>query len=221
MLATPLTTCLVVLGKHVPGLKFFDILLGDEPVLTPDVSFYQRLLSRDEDEAADMLQRHAQRMSPIELCDSVLLPAIVHARRDWNAGLLTDDEYEYVLKIVHSLAEQQDVAAAAKAWRSLHSQNGQTSPAKPLTVLACPVQDGAELTALRVFEQLLDPDQFTFEIVSGEHVIAESIAARRSPTCRHLHRVAPLGRSFAGSAHHPPAEARLSDQKIVVARWVL
>jgi hypothetical protein len=43
MLAAPLTTCLVVLGKHVPGLKFFDVLLGDEPVLSPDVILYQRL----------------------------------------------------------------------------------------------------------------------------------------------------------------------------------
>src|SRR5439155_12835816 len=42
MLATPLTMCLVILGKYVPALKFLDVLLGDEPVLTPDVSLYQR-----------------------------------------------------------------------------------------------------------------------------------------------------------------------------------
>ncbi len=46
VLAVPLTVCLVVLGKHVPALKFFDILLGDEPALTADVNFYQRLLAR-------------------------------------------------------------------------------------------------------------------------------------------------------------------------------
>ena len=46
VLAVPLTVCLVVLGKHVPALKFFDILLGDEPALTADVQFYQRLLAR-------------------------------------------------------------------------------------------------------------------------------------------------------------------------------
>jgi predicted PurR-regulated permease PerM len=93
MLATPLTMCLVILGKYVPGLKFFDVLLGDEPVLTPDVSFYQRLLARDEDEATEMVRRHAQSLSPVELCDRMLVPALVHARHDRQAGLLSDEEY--------------------------------------------------------------------------------------------------------------------------------
>src|SRR5262249_6454875 len=55
MLAAPLTTCLVVLGKYVPALKFFDILLGDEDVLSPDIGLYQRLLAHDEDEASEIV----------------------------------------------------------------------------------------------------------------------------------------------------------------------
>jgi hypothetical protein len=44
LLSTPLTVCLAVLGKSVPGLGFFATLLGEEPPLEPDVRFYQRLL---------------------------------------------------------------------------------------------------------------------------------------------------------------------------------
>ena len=51
LLSTPLTVCLVVLGRHVPQLAFFDVLLGDEPALAPEVKFYQRLLAHDPEEA--------------------------------------------------------------------------------------------------------------------------------------------------------------------------
>src|SRR6202040_3468130 len=51
VLSNPLTVCLVVLGKYVPQLEFFNVLLGDEPALDADVTYYQRLLARDQDEA--------------------------------------------------------------------------------------------------------------------------------------------------------------------------
>jgi predicted PurR-regulated permease PerM len=219
MLATPLTTCLVVLGKHVPGLKFFDILLGDEPVLTPDVIFYQRLLARDEDEAADLLQRHFQSLAPVELCDQVLVPALVHARRDLNAGLLNEEEYDYVLAAIHSLADQQDLAAAAVAWRSSHAAARQPSPDHALTVLACPIQDGADLTALRLFEQLLDPEQFNLEMVTGRQPLAELVQrAGRGPAviC-----IASLPSGGLSQTRHitKRLKYRIADQQIVVARW--
>jgi hypothetical protein len=219
MLATPLTTCLVVLGKHVPGLKFFDILLGDEPVLTPDVSFYQRLLAHDEDEAADILQRHFQSLSPVELCDQVLVPALLHARRDLNAGLLNEDEYDYVLAAIHSLADQQDLAAAATGWRDAHGAAATPSPEHALTVLACPVQDGADLTALRLFEQLLDPEHFSLEMVTGGQPIAELLQrAGRGPAviC-----IATMPSGGLSQTRHitKRLKHRLSDQQIVVARW--
>jgi len=54
VLATPLTVCLVVLGKHVPGLEFLGTLLADTPALAPESGYYQRLLARDQSEAADL-----------------------------------------------------------------------------------------------------------------------------------------------------------------------
>ena len=55
VLSAPLTVCLVVLGKYVPQLAFLDMLLGDEPALDADVSYYQRLLARDQDDAAQLV----------------------------------------------------------------------------------------------------------------------------------------------------------------------
>src|SRR6195256_4986397 len=53
ILATPLTICLVVLGRHVDRLKFLDVMFGDQPALTPAELVYQRMLARDPVEAAE------------------------------------------------------------------------------------------------------------------------------------------------------------------------
>jgi predicted PurR-regulated permease PerM len=58
VLSTPLTVCLVVGGRHVRGLKFLNILLGDEPVLSPREQYYQRLLATDQNEARQLLERY-------------------------------------------------------------------------------------------------------------------------------------------------------------------
>src|SRR4029077_8380086 len=56
VLSTPLTVCLLVIGRHVPELRFLHILLGDEPALPPDSRFYQRLLAMDHEEAREVLE---------------------------------------------------------------------------------------------------------------------------------------------------------------------
>ena len=64
LMATPLTVCLVVLGKHVPGLGLFCTLMADTPALAPEYAYYQRLLARDQSEAADLIERHIKTESP-------------------------------------------------------------------------------------------------------------------------------------------------------------
>jgi predicted PurR-regulated permease PerM len=63
VLSTPLTLCLVVLGRHVKRLEFLEVLLGDRPALTPVESFYQRVLAGDADEtrehAETLLKEHS------------------------------------------------------------------------------------------------------------------------------------------------------------------
>ena len=75
VLSSPLTVCLVVMGKYVPQLEFLDVLLGDEPALDPDISFYQRLLARDQEEAEQLVLTQARTSPPEEVYDKVLVPA--------------------------------------------------------------------------------------------------------------------------------------------------
>ncbi len=79
VLSTPMTVCLVVLGQHVPRFRFFALLLGDQPALETHVSYYQRLLSRDVEEAKQIAVAHAKTHGDA-VYDEVLLPALVLAQ---------------------------------------------------------------------------------------------------------------------------------------------
>ena len=63
LLATPITVCLVVLGRYIRQLQFLDILLGNRPVLSPQESLYQRLLARDPEEATEQAEEFAREKS--------------------------------------------------------------------------------------------------------------------------------------------------------------
>jgi hypothetical protein len=88
LLATPLTVCLVVLGRYLPPLRFLDILLGNRPVLSPQESFYQRLLARDPEEATEQAEEFAKEKSIEAFFDEVAIPALVLAQADSDRGVL-------------------------------------------------------------------------------------------------------------------------------------
>ena len=92
LLAMPITLFLAVLGRHVEGLQFFEILLSDEPALTPEESFYQRALSGDAAEAAYEAELCLTDQSLESCLDRVALPALKLAERDARRGLLDDNQ---------------------------------------------------------------------------------------------------------------------------------
>ena len=88
LLSTPLTACLLVLGRHVPQLTFLDVMLGSDPVLTPDETFYQRLLAGDPEEATEQAEEFAKEKSLEEFAQEVALPVLVRAQSDSDRGIL-------------------------------------------------------------------------------------------------------------------------------------
>src|SRR5262245_1657548 len=220
VLAAPMTMCLVVLGKYVPGLGFIDVLLGDQPVLTADVTVYQRLLARDEDEAAEIARHQAQGLSPIDLCDKVFVPALAHARRDFQAGLLSGEEYQSVLAGVLSIAEHQELAVVAMGARQTERAAAALPQRPSVTVLACPAQDGADANALALFQQVLDPFNFQLEQVSPKRLVSEvlEIVQANQPAVVCIATLPP-----GGLAHTRHLCKRLRNrfpaQKILIGRW--
>ncbi len=108
ILSTPLTLCLVVLGRHVARLEFLDVLLGDRPALTPVESFYQRILAGDPDEASDQAEVLLKRRSLSSYYDDVALPGLRLAVIDAERGALTAAHLERIKLSLQSLIEDLD-----------------------------------------------------------------------------------------------------------------
>jgi predicted PurR-regulated permease PerM len=112
ILATPLTICLVVLGRHVDRLKFLNIMFGDEPPLQPSELIYQRMLARDPVEAAEQAQAFLREKPLSAFYDEVLLEGLHLAQRDAERGLLDDERTvrirDAVAEIIDDLGGHQD-----------------------------------------------------------------------------------------------------------------
>ncbi len=136
VLSTPLTLCLVVLGRHVDRLEFLDVLLGDRPALTPVENFYQRMLAQDPDEALHQAELLLKERPLTAYYDEVALKGLQLAANDALRGVLAPDTVESVkrsvMALVEDLAEYDDVdphpdekaeaaAVATKAERALPS----------------------------------------------------------------------------------------------------
>ncbi|KAA9368231.1 MULTISPECIES: AI-2E family transporter [Ochrobactrum] len=92
VLSTPLTVCLVVLGRYVPQFRFLEILFGAEPVLNPHERLYQRLLSGDPNEATDNALEFLSKAFLVEYYGSVAIPALLIAEQDRVRGVLSDTQ---------------------------------------------------------------------------------------------------------------------------------
>jgi len=89
VLSTPLTVCLVVLGRHLPQFELFDILFGDEPVLAPHARLYQRWLAGDSIESTYRAEDALEEEWLADYYRDTALPALLLAQNDWSRGVLT------------------------------------------------------------------------------------------------------------------------------------
>jgi predicted PurR-regulated permease PerM len=112
ILSTPLTLCLVVLGRHVPRLEFLDVMLGDRPALTPVESFYQRILAGDADEALDQAEAILRDRPLSAYYDEVAIRGIQLATIDIARGALPPERVgqvaETLLELITDLAGHVD-----------------------------------------------------------------------------------------------------------------
>ena len=103
ILSTPLTLCLVVLGRYVDRLEFLDVLLGDRPALTPVENFYQRMLAGDADEAQDQAEQFLKEHSLSTYYDEVALKGLQLAATDADRGVLGDEQMARIRHAVQQL----------------------------------------------------------------------------------------------------------------------
>jgi predicted PurR-regulated permease PerM len=129
LLATPLTVCIAVLGRHVRSLRFLAVIFADEPALTPHVRFYQRLLAKDEDEAGALVNRKLQESGRIDVIDQVLMPTVTLALQHRDQNEITEDDATFVLDVVAETLQQ--MPSNADAGRPSANIIGLAAPAMP------------------------------------------------------------------------------------------
>jgi hypothetical protein len=159
LMASPLTVCLVVLGKHVPGLAFVGVLMDDTPALAPEYGYYQRLVARDQSEAAELIDSHIKTGPPASVYDALLLPALSYAERDRLERRLSSEEEAAVIEATRELIL--DVAEIIRRHAETEPPAVAAAPSllgqrEPLRVLGYAVNGDADEVALAMLAHLLD-----------------------------------------------------------------
>jgi len=132
ILSTPLTLCLLVLGRHIKALSFLDLLLGDAQALTLPQKFYQRALSGDSHEIIANARAFLQRNSLAEYCDLVLMPALHLGRLDYEIGVTSEDQQlklrNVIVTVVSALGNESPRRSRRRPPVSVldHESSGQT-----------------------------------------------------------------------------------------------
>ena len=184
VLAMPMTVCLVVMSRYIPQMRFINILLADQPPLTPSERVYQRLLAFDENEPMKVARGQLKTMPLVSFYDDVLIPALVLAERDRHTGVLNEDQEEFVQEASADLVDELGEAAVASdadevANKAAGSDGIPADADSPdARILCIPLRDKADELASKMLAQLLAaqgfqvdtdaPDALTSEVV--DHV---------------------------------------------------
>ena len=141
LLATPLTVCLVVLGKHIEALEFIAVALGDEPALKPEEQFYQRLLAGNAIEAAAEAEDRLKEQSLLEFYEAVPMRALGLAQVDAVSGKLSPEKQaqlrDGVADVVEDLADEAQAFASGEASLAVLSQTALPPPWRVQQPIVC------------------------------------------------------------------------------------
>jgi predicted PurR-regulated permease PerM len=151
ILSTPLSVCVVVLGRYVPQLSFLHVLLGDEPVLSSQAQVYQRLLAMDQVEAQTVVNQVLKEKSLLELYDSVLIPALTLAEQDRHKGAIDSVREEFLFLSINEMIvefSERDLQASAEEERS--------AAETPARIFCLPAHDRADEVTAAMLAQILE-----------------------------------------------------------------
>ena len=173
LLATPLTVCLAVMGKYIPQLGFLDTLLGSRSAMAPPDQFYQRLLAFREDEAAKVAREFLKEHSLVELCDDLLIPALIQIKRGWREGVLDERNLDFACDTIDELVTEHGATLP-----SPEGIQGRTGP-----VVFVPGGDVADETIARMVATILETEGVDCETLSSQSLAGEIVTKMSDRPC--------------------------------------
>ena len=187
VLATPLTVCLAVMGRHVPRLQFSSVLLSEEQALAPHEDCYHRLLAFGLDEANDLAEAYVKANSLTALYDSVLIPTVTLAEMDAQRDELDTEQRSAIHRHLHDLIEDLGLAPRSKsqleADRAIAEQTPFPLSGPTCRVLCVPARAYRDELAGTMLVQLLRQHGFDAEnasaALSGSELV--EFAAKSDP----------------------------------------
>jgi predicted PurR-regulated permease PerM len=219
VLSTPLTLCLVVFGRHIPNMGFLNVLLGDEPVLPPEVHYYQRLLATDHEEARQVLDGHLKEKSLTDLYDGVVIPALAMAEQDRQRNDLEDETATFIYQSTRDFVEE----LASKQTRELALNPGNisknSSPLRSARVICVPASGEADELVGTMLGHLLTVAGHKVKCVSIgtiDEILAKANGAHPSIIC--ISAIPPLAVTHA-RAIYARLRAKFPQQPIIVGLW--
>ncbi len=179
VLTTPLTVCLVVIGRYVPRLSFLCVVLSDEEPLTRAEECYQRLLAMDLNEASALADTFATANSLVALYDSVFIPVVTAAETDRRRDAVDEEQRASVEQGIRDLV--QDIGAQRPSrlmvQTGVDAVEGAGNPRKfsPVRVYCLPARAERDEVAGSMLEQLLQTEGYEVSNVSSKLVAGEMI----------------------------------------------
>lgn len=227
ILSTPLTVCLVVLGRYVPQLNFLEVVLGDEPALPPEQLFYQRLLAADQEEARSIAEIYLKDHPVESLYESIIIPALRLAEQDYYIDVLDDDTRRFILRSTRELIEDVGDRLAEDLPFTNGNENGYQPSERPgaaesyATIACVPVRSGSDELVAIMLAQLLRSQGFrALQVRSAalEDVAAEVSQQGSTTVC--ISCLPPFATASARSLCKR-LKANSSDIRIIVGVWHL
>lgn len=165
VLATPLTVCLVVMGRHVPKLSFLSIILSDEEPLTPAEECYHRLHRTGGHGEMELVEVYLKSNPPASLFDEVLIPVITAAESDHRAGLLETEQLATIKQGLGAVMEDLEI----------HFDSASEVPVSGFLVCCVPAKAdrdemAGEMLARLLRQQGIEASNASATMVTGEIV---------------------------------------------------
>jgi predicted PurR-regulated permease PerM len=145
LLSTPMTVCLLVLGRHMPALEFLSVLLGDEPPLSPRARLYQRLVAMDQDEAMSVAEEYLKDHPLVDLYETMFIPVLRLADEARQDGALDEDRRRFIDEAMRDMVD--DIAARAPPPTTPRVVVPAESPRPPLLIQGAPARVAPPPTA--------------------------------------------------------------------------
>ena len=155
ILSTPLTVCIVVLGRYVPQMSFLHTLLSTDAELSAEALFYERLLAMDQQEAHAVANRFLEGKTLVELYDSVLMPALALVEQDRHQGVLDDVRCNFFFLSIGELVAELAGYQQKRTGDSTHDASG-FSMQKDFAVVCISASDQADELTTHMLVQLLE-----------------------------------------------------------------